>query len=178
MANQTAIAMEFTQPKVGALIRARRKQLHMTLEEICQAAGISKGYLSQVERDQATPSLGTLAQIARSLDVGMDYFISAPSVEDSLTRAEERPKFSVDGSSVLYERIAADLNRETKVAVFLYVVPSLHMQSFLMHAFRHLTRRLYLALAEEFCNDPQRADLIDVRTGVIRRLNDCLEVAD
>ena len=108
MANQAAQAMEFSQPKVGALIRARRRQLHMTLEEICQAAGISKGYLSQVERDQATPSLGTLAQIARSLDVGMDYFIATPSVEDSLTRAEERPKFSVDGSSILYERIAAD----------------------------------------------------------------------
>jgi len=108
MTNQTAIAMEFTQPKVGALIRARRRQLHMTLQEICEAAGISMGYLSQVERDQATPSLGTLAQIARSLDVGMDYFIATPSVEDSLTRADERPKFSVDGSSILYERIAAD----------------------------------------------------------------------
>ena len=52
------------------------------------------------------------------------------------------------------------------------------MQSFLMHAFRHLNRRLYLALSQEFCNDPQRAELIDVRTGVIRRLTDCLEVAD
>ena len=100
MANSAAAVVDFSQPKVGALIRARRRQLHMTLEEICQAAGISKGYLSQVERDQATPSLGTLAQIARSLDVGMDYFIATPSVENSLTRAEERPKFSVDGSSM------------------------------------------------------------------------------
>jgi transcriptional regulator with XRE-family HTH domain len=108
MANQAIATADFSQPKVGALIRARRRRLHMTLEEICRAAGISKGYLSQVERDQATPSLGTLAQIARSLDVGMDYFIATPSVEDSLTRAEERPKFSVDGSSILYERIAAD----------------------------------------------------------------------
>ena len=108
MANSAAAGVDFSQPKVGALIRARRRQLHMTLEEICQAAGISKGYLSQVERDQATPSLGTLAQIARSLDVGMDYFIATPSVENSLTRAEERPKFSVDGSSILYERIATD----------------------------------------------------------------------
>lgn len=108
MAGGAAAVMDFSQPKVGALIRARRRQLHMTLEEICQAAGISKGYLSQVERDQATPTLGTLAQIARSLDVGMDYFISTPSLEDSLTRADERPKFSVAGSSMVYERIAAD----------------------------------------------------------------------
>jgi len=108
MPTATGAATEATQPKVGALIRARRRQLHMTLQEICDAAGISLGYLSQVERDQATPSLGTLAQIARSLDVGMDYFISTPSVSDALTRQSEREKFSVDGSSVLYERIAAD----------------------------------------------------------------------
>jgi transcriptional regulator with XRE-family HTH domain len=100
--------METAQPKVGALIRARRRQLGMTLQEICDAAGISLGYLSQVERDQATPSLGTLAQIARSLDVGMDYFIATPSASDALTRESEREKFSVDGSSVLYERIATD----------------------------------------------------------------------
>jgi transcriptional regulator with XRE-family HTH domain len=104
----TGAAIETAQPKVGALIRARRRQLGMTLQEICDAAGISLGYLSQVERDQATPSLGTLAQIARSLDVGMDYFIATPSVENALTRAAEREKFSVDGSSILYERIATD----------------------------------------------------------------------
>lgn len=103
-----ATATEIMQPKVGALIRARRRQLHKTLQEICDAAGISMGYLSQVERDQATPSLGTLAQIARSLDVGVDYFISTPSAEDALTRASERQKFSVAGSSVVYEKIAAD----------------------------------------------------------------------
>jgi transcriptional regulator with XRE-family HTH domain len=100
--------METAQPKVGALIRARRRQLQMTLQEICDAAGISLGYLSQVERDHATPSLGTLAQIARSLDVGMDYFIATPSIENAHTRDGEREKFSVDGSSVLYERIATD----------------------------------------------------------------------
>jgi transcriptional regulator with XRE-family HTH domain len=104
----TGAAIETAQPKVGALIRARRRQLGMTLQEICDAAGISLGYLSQVERDQATPSLGTLAQIARSLDVGMDYFIATPSVESALTRGSEREKFSVDGSSILYERIATD----------------------------------------------------------------------
>ncbi len=65
-------------PKVGALIRARRRQLQLTLRDICEAAGITPGYLSQVERDLATPSLGTLAQIAHSLNVGVDYFIASP----------------------------------------------------------------------------------------------------
>lgn len=96
------------QPRVGALIRARRRQLQLTLQELSAAAGISVGYLSQVERDHATPSLGTLAQIARSLDVGVDYFIATPSPEDGVTRAGERDRFSVNGSSIVYERLATD----------------------------------------------------------------------
>lgn len=96
------------QPQIGAMIRARRRQLQMTLQEICDAAGISVGYLSQVERNQATPSLGTLAQIAHSLGVGMDYFIATPTTEDALTRQGERQKFSVDNSSIVYEQIAVD----------------------------------------------------------------------
>src|SRR5207245_880760 len=88
------------QPRVGALIRARRRQLHLTLQALADAAGISVGYVSQVERDLATPSLGTLAQIARSLDVGVDYFISTPDIDSALSRAGERQSFSVHGSSV------------------------------------------------------------------------------
>lgn len=81
-------------------------------------------------------------------------------------------------SSRAYERIAADLSRETKVSVFLYLVPSLYMRSFLLHAFRRLMRPLHVALSDEFCNDPRQADLIDVRTGVLRRLSDCLRLHD
>ncbi len=96
------------QPQVGPLIRARRRQLHLTLQVLADAAGISVGYVSQVERDLATPSLGTLAQIARSLDVGVDYFIATPDVENALSRAGERQSFSVNGSSIQYERIGTD----------------------------------------------------------------------
>jgi transcriptional regulator with XRE-family HTH domain len=119
----TAKPAQTTQPKVGALIRARRRRLHMTLQALCDAAGISVGYLSQVERDHATPSLGTLAQIARALDVGVDYFIATPSMEDGLTRAAERDRFSVDGSSMVYERIAADFTGNVLSSFILNVPP-------------------------------------------------------
>lgn len=95
-------------PRVGALIRARRKQLHMTLKALGDASELSVGYLSQLERDHATPSLATLVQVARALGVGVDYFISAPSPEDALTKAQSRRKFSIDGSSIVYERLSAE----------------------------------------------------------------------
>jgi transcriptional regulator with XRE-family HTH domain len=105
---ETSKASPPGQPRVGPLIRARRRQLHLTLQDLAAAAGISVGYVSQVERDLATPSLGTLAQIARSLDVGVDYFIATPDLGSALSRAGERQSFSVSGSSILYERIGTD----------------------------------------------------------------------
>ena len=109
-------------PKVGALIRARRRQQHMTLMALGEAAQVSVGYLSQVERDHATPSLGTLAQIAKALGVAIDYFISAPAPQNALTRAGERNRFSLDGSSIVYERLGADFPGN-QLSSFLMTVP-------------------------------------------------------
>jgi transcriptional regulator with XRE-family HTH domain len=111
------------QPLIGALIRARRKQLRMTLRTLSEAAGISTGYLSVIERDQSIPSLGTLAQISRHLDVSMDYFIAVPGAGDGLTRAATRQKFALHGSSIEYERIAADFAGNVLSAFILNIPP-------------------------------------------------------
>lgn len=110
-------------PKVGALIRARRRQQHMTLETLGKSAEVSVGYLSQVERDHATPSLGTLASIARALGVGIDYFVSAPTAQNALTRANERNRFSLDGSSIVYERLGTEFPGN-QLSSFIMTVPS------------------------------------------------------
>ncbi len=122
MSEALAYSNQDGRPKVGSIIRARRRQMQMTLQMLGEAADVSVGYLSQVERDHATPSLGTLAQIARALDVGIDYFIATPGSRDALTRAGERPKFSVDGSSVIYERLGAEFSGNV-LSSFVMTVP-------------------------------------------------------
>lgn len=109
-------------PKVGALIRARRRRLGLTLQALGDAASLSVGYLSQVERDHATPTLATLAQIARALGVALDFFISAPRAEDALTRSGERKRFSIDGSSIVYERLATEFPG-SQLSSFILTVP-------------------------------------------------------
>lgn len=100
--SQAALTSE---PKMGHLIRKCRKQSGMTLQALGDKAGVSVGYLSLVERDHATPSLATLAQIARALDVGLEYFVSTPKPVDSLTRADRRPRFSISETGVSYETL-------------------------------------------------------------------------
>lgn len=122
MAEQATARAEEGHPKIGALIRARRRQQHMTLMDLGEAAEVSVGYLSQVERDHATPSLGTLAQIARALGVSIDYFVATPAPHSALTRAGERNRFSIDGSSIVYERLGADFPGN-QLSSFVMTVP-------------------------------------------------------
>ena len=93
---------------LGARMRKQRHRLSLTLQQLGEASGVSVGYLSQVERGRATPSLGTLSQIAVALQVDVSFFIHTPKTQDSLTRAAERPRFAVSGSSIEYEKIGAD----------------------------------------------------------------------
>lgn len=111
------------EPRLGAAIRKRRKQMQMTLQALGDRAGVSVGYLSQVERDNATPTLGTLAQIAAGLDVGLDYFISTSRPTDGLTRAATRPQFSLPSSALTYETLAADFPGAEMSSYILNVPP-------------------------------------------------------
>lgn len=108
---------------IGALVRARRKQLHLTLQQLGQKAGVSYSYLSQVERGNATPTLGTLAQVAQALGVGVDYFIATPGPADKMTRARDRMRFAINGSSIEYERLGAEFPGN-QLSAFLIHVPA------------------------------------------------------
>lgn len=89
-------------------MRAQRHRLSMTLQQLSATSGVSVGYLSQVERGNATPTLGTLTQVAQALEVETDFFVRTPRAVDSLTRGVARPKFAVAGSSIEYEQIGAE----------------------------------------------------------------------
>nr|WP_294612773.1 XRE family transcriptional regulator [Roseovarius sp.] len=90
---------------MGRRMRRMRHRLSLTLQELGAKSGVSVGYLSQVERGNATPSLGTLSQIATALGVDVDYFIAKPQTADSITRSEHRARFAIAGSSIEYEQI-------------------------------------------------------------------------
>lgn len=90
---------------LGGKIRALRHRLHKTLDETATAAGISKPFLSQVERGLATPSLTSLAGIATALGVTLQYFVDTPSEERSVRRAAQLRFFSFADSTDLFARL-------------------------------------------------------------------------
>jgi transcriptional regulator with XRE-family HTH domain len=81
--------------ELGRQIRAVRRRRGLTLEEVATAAGITGGYLSQIERGLAVPTLASLKRIADSLDVRLaDLFqddgLASPY---GLVRHDQRPRF-------------------------------------------------------------------------------------
>jgi transcriptional regulator with XRE-family HTH domain len=53
--------------RLGASIRARRRALGLTMQEVAKASGISQPFLSQIERGLARPSMRSLDRIAQTL---------------------------------------------------------------------------------------------------------------
>ncbi len=108
-------------PAFGGRIRELRQKKRTTLQELADIAGISVGFLSLVERDKATPSLGTLASIAAALDVDVDVFISAPKPSESVTRAGERQPFSLHDTSLRYEQLTKELSGGVLTSLIIHI---------------------------------------------------------
>jgi transcriptional regulator with XRE-family HTH domain len=57
--------------EIGAEVRRLRKGLDLTVSELGTASGISTGMLSKIENGSISPSLSTLASLAKALNVSL-----------------------------------------------------------------------------------------------------------
>lgn len=120
--NSSLLRKPGNRPRVGTLIRNLRRRQDQTLQELGDQAGLSVGFLSQVEREIATPSLSALAQIAQALGVDIEYFVASPSSDSTCTRSGERETYWVDSAAMTYERVSADFPGST-LSAFLITLP-------------------------------------------------------
>lgn len=61
---------------LGERLRELRKRRKQTLAQLAEGAGLSIGYLSQIERDLAEPSINALVSIAQHLGVTVQWFFA------------------------------------------------------------------------------------------------------
>lgn len=55
--------------RIGARLRSSRRQKNMTLDELAEATGLNKGFLSRIEKDAKAPSIATVMKLSRALDI-------------------------------------------------------------------------------------------------------------
>ena len=73
---------------IGERIRTLRIKNNLTQEELASRCELSKGFLSQLENNIATPSLSTLIDIVEALGTNMSQFFKEETLED-VTFSEE-----------------------------------------------------------------------------------------
>lgn len=76
--------MEGRGPPVTALLRAVRRQRGLTLDGLAAQTGLTKSYLSKIERGQNTPSIAVALKVARALDVDVGRLFSDEAAEDKI----------------------------------------------------------------------------------------------
>src|SRR5262249_18653813 len=67
-----------------ALLRAVRRQRGLTLEQLAAQTGLTKSYLSKIERRQSTPSIAVALKVARALDVDVGRLFSDEAAQEKI----------------------------------------------------------------------------------------------
>jgi transcriptional regulator with XRE-family HTH domain len=82
------IEADATTLKVGERLRQLRLEHNMSLAQLAEAAGISKGHLSSVEHGLAAITVETIARLARALDTTSPCLLTFPEEDDRAHIAE------------------------------------------------------------------------------------------
>ncbi len=85
----------------------------MTIEQVAASAGLTKGFISRIERDKVSPSVTTLVSICDVLDLPIGDLFATTDAQ--FVRAEDAPRINLGGRSTS-ERLLSP-RRESRVQV-------------------------------------------------------------
>lgn len=91
-------------------LKSIRKDKNLTLQEVAEKAGVTKGLISQIENGRTIPSLLVLIQIIKALETGLDEFFNDLNFYGKegkilVQRREDYEKFEKEGVGYEYFRI-------------------------------------------------------------------------
>lgn len=92
----------------GRRLRALRQQNRITLDQVSQATGLSKGFLSRVERDVTSPSVASLVTICEVLGVSPGAILDTPDTD--VVHLDEAPLVDLGGEGIT-ERLVTPRGR-------------------------------------------------------------------
>lgn len=80
---------------IGAKLRSTRVAQGLTLAQVAESSGLSKGFLSRLERDETSPSVATLVQLCQVLSLPVGALFAEPEVQH--VRFADAPRINLGG---------------------------------------------------------------------------------
>jgi transcriptional regulator with XRE-family HTH domain len=75
---------------IGTKIRTIRNRKKITIAQLCEGTGLSKGFISNVENNNSSPSINTLNTIAAFLGVPLPYLLLEKKQHMKVVKKENR----------------------------------------------------------------------------------------
>lgn len=97
--------------QISNRLRDLRKEKNVTLQELADAAGVSKGLLSQIENSRTIPSLTVLIGLIKSLQIDLNEFFANINIHPAnghvifKKRKDYQPFEKENATGFLYQRL-------------------------------------------------------------------------
>lgn len=90
--------------EIGKRIKEHRKKKGITLRELAEKTGFTKGYLSKIEKSKKAPPISTLILIIKALGITISEILEEEEerISISLVKNEEKPIVARNGSAFGY----------------------------------------------------------------------------
>lgn len=100
---------------LGIKVREKRIEIGMSIKDLAESSGLTSGFISQVERGLAEPSISSLRNIASALGVAVFYFLLDDVDVNPVVRKDETRLLKFPQSKMTYELLSPDLNRQMEM---------------------------------------------------------------
>lgn len=99
---------------IGTKVKEIRKAKKISIKELAEMTELSTGLISQIERNQTTPSIVSLWKLAKGLGISIGYLFDeekqAPHVP--VVKKADRKKIITGDHHAIYELLSPDSNRK------------------------------------------------------------------
>lgn len=107
---------------VGFELRSLRRAAGLTLQQVASQAGISVGYLSEIERDLTRVPIAVLRQLCAVFDVSIGWLLGVSKTGSGhergfIVRASERTRLTFPGLGISEELLSPDLAGPLEVLI-------------------------------------------------------------
>ena len=75
------IAADGQDLRIGARLRDARRRQGLTIDQVARSTGLTKGFISRIERDMTSPSVSTLVTVCAALSLPVGELFVAPKTD-------------------------------------------------------------------------------------------------
>jgi transcriptional regulator with XRE-family HTH domain len=100
---------------IGQKVKSFRHLLNLTIPQLAEITGLSKGFISQVENDKASLSIDSLQKIAEALKQPIRCFLEEPPFQPELIKKDARHRIKLGENEPVVEILSSPFGRQLQM---------------------------------------------------------------